>query len=1421
MSSNKFIARNGLAVGTTPVDIVDSTGTILVNAPTATKLQTARTISLSGDVAGTVSFDGTGNVDISTTVQPNSVALGTDTTGNYMVNVAAGTGVSVSHTQGEGSTATVSIGQAVGTTDNVTFNNVTVNGTLTSDDITSTNISVAGNATITGNLTVSGTTTTVNSTTVAIADLNLELAKNATTAAQANGAGITIDGPATPATLTYTSADDRWNLNKNLNVTTIYGALSGNASTASTWQTARTLSYTGDATGSMSVNGSADVSAALTLANSGVTAGTYNNVTVDAKGRVTSGSNTSYLTSYTETSTLANVTARGASTTTNIQVNNLKIGNNAYPPDSAYQGLRHASMGAASNEYMIISANANTYISAASGSNVTIRPNANDSTNELIIGTGTSGLTYRGSAVWHAGNLTNLNQLTNGPGYITGESDTLSTVTGRGSSTSTRVTLSGGWTVPDSTTNYMGTVQTTDYTTMTFMARAWSSVQGTNGLAYTFNTHTNAGGGGHGALQIYYGEGGKVQAPTSFRAPTFYDSDDTNYYIDPNNHSKVNTFGVGGSPVNSSTKLSVSGTSHFPDEIYTGGTAGSLNSWGARWWTTSGQMYWGSNGANFTNYGYGTQITTLNIASSGSVTAYADLRAPIFYDSNDTGYYVDPAASTSLRTVGDWRANASTWTGEFSGKIQYHSNNWYFQAADQFIWRNSGGSNVVYGDQSGNHWAIGSSRSPIFYDSDDTGYYLNPNSGSNLKYLQVSGDWGSSPFGSGHETFTIRSTYASFVQRQTNGNLGYWLHHIPSDGTYMLYGGRGATDGSSWDWSLRAYPSQDGNRVEIRSDLRSPIFYDYNDTTYYVDPNNTSTSAVFAGNISMNGVIVRRSAGTGYLSGNYSSSETTATTGAIYTIGGSYYPTSTSLNNIYGIGYTYAGVAGGAAGSTSSSAWGLYVASNGSTRVFLDSDNGRVLSTGDMRSPIYYDYNDTGKYVDPNASSNLNAVYITGYNSASSALMLNWPTSGYIGLYGSVVNSAKILNLRGTSGDSYPVSVATLGGFASVAGDGTNGQTSAGIILAPQGGQYATTTSSVTGAIKVRLPNFTNDAMFTMTIRVYTYDTSSFEITCGGYPYSNTSWTNTFAYMNCENRGNLTVRFGYDGTGACVWIGETSSTWTYPQVHVMDFTVGYYGRDPKQYSAGWSTTFETSFNTVVTSRTAYRQLREDTWISGNKYFGSDGAIYGTIFYDANDSTYYCNPNGNTLLSTLDVGGNIGGKLDIYAGGAGGVGWGTGLNIGDSSNYTTWIQDAGVSRFRNLGTGGHDWYNSSAGTRTMFLDNSGNVTFAGSITANSDIRLKTNIKQLTNGLEIVRKLRGVSFDWIESGEHSIGVIAQEVEAILPEVVLTTQERKPGATESREIKAVDYSKMVSVLIEAIKEQQSEIDELKALVKQLLAK
>jgi hypothetical protein len=85
---------------------------------------------------------------------------------------------------------------------------------------------------------------------------------------------------------------------------------------------------------------------------------------------------------------------------------------------------------------------------------------------------------------------------------------------------------------------------------------------------------------------------------------------------------------------------------------------------------------------------------------------------------------------------------------------------------------------------------------------------------------------------------------------------------------------------------------------------------------------------------------------------------------------------------------------------------------------------------------------------------------------------------------------------------------------------------------------------------------------------------------------------------------------------------------------------------------------------------------------------------------------------------------------------------------------------------------------------------------------SDMNLKTNIKSVENPLEKVIKLNGVTFTWKESQQDSIGVIAQEVEKIFPELV----------KQSDTHKTVNYNGLIGVLIEAIKEQQKQIDELK---------
>jgi hypothetical protein len=102
-----------------------------------------------------------------------------------------------------------------------------------------------------------------------------------------------------------------------------------------------------------------------------------------------------------------------------------------------------------------------------------------------------------------------------------------------------------------------------------------------------------------------------------------------------------------------------------------------------------------------------------------------------------------------------------------------------------------------------------------------------------------------------------------------------------------------------------------------------------------------------------------------------------------------------------------------------------------------------------------------------------------------------------------------------------------------------------------------------------------------------------------------------------------------------------------------------------------------------------------------------------------------------------------------------------------------------------------------GTGGVVINANGNVTAAGYFHS-SDARLKSNIVT-SPGLTVVAQLRGVTFNWKRDGRPSSGVIAQEVEQVLPAAV---------HTDTEGIKSIEYDQLIAPLIEAIKEQQSQI-------------
>ena len=113
--------------------------------------------------------------------------------------------------------------------------------------------------------------------------------------------------------------------------------------------------------------------------------------------------------------------------------------------------------------------------------------------------------------------------------------------------------------------------------------------------------------------------------------------------------------------------------------------------------------------------------------------------------------------------------------------------------------------------------------------------------------------------------------------------------------------------------------------------------------------------------------------------------------------------------------------------------------------------------------------------------------------------------------------------------------------------------------------------------------------------------------------------------------------------------------------------------------------------------------------------------------------------------------------------------------------------------------------------TQKLDVAGSILASGNVTAYSDIRVKDNVESITDAIEKLSQIRGVTYtrtDLEDKERKYAGVIAQEIEQVLPEAVF----------DNGKVKAVDYNATIALLIEAVKQQQGQINELKLTIEQL---
>lgn len=432
--------------------------------------------------------------------------------------------------------------------------------------------------------------------------------------------------------------------------------------------------------------------------------------------------------------------------------------------------------------------------------------------------------------------------------------------------------------------------------------------------------------------------------------------------------------------------------------------------------------------------------------------------------------------------------------------------------------------------------------------------------------------------------------------------------------------------------------------------------------------------------------------------------------------------------------------------------------------------------------------------------------------------------------------------------------------------------TAGGYIPRPNGGHFITTSGGASGAIQIKLPVNGVFDMISFHVDIYDYTTDeSVSLFISGYQNASVGGD---TWVNCEARvlttsssKNYTVRFGDDGSQAAVWIGETNSTWSYPQILVRDVQVGY-SADVDTWDDGWDISLVTSFGTVnetqtnnwpmayyatsagsATSATNATQLggyasteylRKDTagqlfsltvnasgtdiikdlagdLVLRNSNTGTDDGVvlstYGssaqrTAFkaFGGTDSYVQGYYNGNYKFGTTSSGIDVGGYVDASSGIR---------HKNDTDTYIAFNNDritmyAGNIEMLDLYDGTVEyWVDIIDRVRVEYNGDmicEGNIT-AYTTTSVSDERRKDNIQVIDNALDKVSQLKGVTFNWKHNGTASAGLIAQDVEKVLPEIVVDKKIRDQGT-----YKVVDYDGVIGLLVESIKELKAEIEVLK---------
>lgn len=578
--------------------------------------------------------------------------------------------------------------------------------------------------------------------------------------------------------------------------------------------------------------------------------------------------------------------------------------------------------------------------------------------------------------------------------------------------------------------------------------------------------------------------------------------------------------------------------------------------------------------------------------------------------------------------------------------------------------------------------------------------------------------------------------YVNFrVMRNSNtssANDGMYIGYGNTNGGLTRIFGGGATTGELIKYSNYTYEP---------GSFRAPIFYDSDNTGFYLDPNNTGTSLNVAG----------RMTGASW-----------TTTGRNYSNEWIEFPNHSGLYSPLNGAHFYPN-------NATFGSWRVAGSRNGWSGFEFDASNGQVclmINPNSNQSGIHNNSYGWQFFW----SSGILYVYKNAYGGGTQATVwdsVNAPRASNSNLmyYQSFTLDANTMDSNAT-GFTYAVNAPVVGPIVRFSTGGSYDMWLHGAYSGGGNQFYLRTRNGDSGTLNAWREIITSGNIASQ--QVTSLNSSNFIVQKGTFGNWNADFQNTPA-------GSLSYGGDVGANGSL----NPGGSWWMQQNFRHTNSSNFWG---VQVAWGW----EDNANRLATRN-----------VTG-------GSFGGWVYYlnSANYTSWAIARGGDTVDGLIYFRTNLGAYLGSLSSGR--------LQAYNDNNQSAFMSfhrsgqyavNFGLDQDNVMRIGG--W---SAAANRWQLDMSGNMTVAGDVTAYSDARVKENIVTVENALDKVLNLRGVYYNRTDSDDkrRKVGVIAQEIMEVIPEVV---------AQDNEGMYNVSYGNIVGVLIEAIKEQQKQIDELKA--------